>query len=76
MQIKREDCKFYHENGWHRVLHLPTNRSVGCTDNTTTDDELFRELEYDLNALEDLGLLEQHNNVICIREENSRRPPQ
>jgi hypothetical protein len=66
MKLKREDCEFSREPGWNRIRHLPTDRCVACRDDEITDDELFLQLEKELLRLEELGLIDNHENISFI----------
>lgn len=66
MKIERSDCEVVRRKGWNRIHHRPTNRCVVCQSDDISDEELFHQLQADIDRLESLGLLEDHKDFMFV----------
>lgn len=66
MKIQIEDCEVDISSSGKRIRHVPTNRCVFCADPTVSTEELFLRLQEDILRLKTLGVLNAHQDVVCV----------
>lgn len=74
MKIKPEECEITVDQNGKMIRHIPTNRCIAVRDqlvNQVSLDELYKELEDEINRLEASGELESKATRILIKEEGT-----
>lgn len=68
MRVSIEDCKIDREPGWNQIRHMPTERCIGCKDDSVTDEELFEELCVEIKRLASKEELSTRDTFVYVKE--------